>query len=114
MSISRPEIDRAEHQESEVPGSLVSRASVRPRHSTVSAPISARPRSSEIEAAPEQATLLGISMTRTELERTRLLFVLLFVAALIFVVGRTARDALFLTKFPVTWIAPMWMAYGAV
>ena len=26
----------------------------------------------------------------------------------------TARDALFLMHFPVTWIAPMWMAYAAV
>jgi ATP/ADP translocase/HEAT repeat protein len=44
--------------------------------------------------------------------RTALLFVLLFVASMVFVMGRTARDALFLTQFPVTWIAYMWVAYG--
>lgn len=46
--------------------------------------------------------------------RTALLFALLFVASMIFVMGRTARDALFLTKFPVTWIAYMWVGYGVV
>ncbi|MCC6552626.1 MAG: HEAT repeat domain-containing protein [Polyangiaceae bacterium] len=57
--------------------------------------------------------LLGISLTRVELERTALLFCLLFLAALMLVVGRTARDALFLSRFPVRWVAPMWIAYGA-
>jgi CRP-like cAMP-binding protein/HEAT repeat protein len=45
--------------------------------------------------------------------RTALLFGLLFLAALVLVVGRAARDALFLTRFPVTWIAPMWIVYAA-
>jgi len=44
--------------------------------------------------------------------RTTLLFALLFLASMVFVMGRTARDALFLTEFPVTWIAYMWVAYG--
>ncbi|WP_437489378.1 HEAT repeat domain-containing protein [Sorangium sp. So ce1014] len=65
-------------------------------------------------AAPDTSTaVLGVTLTRVELHRTALLFCLLFLAALIFVVGRSARDALFLTRFPVTWIAPMWIVYGA-
>ncbi|MGK3991548.1 HEAT repeat domain-containing protein [Sorangium sp. So ce136] len=65
-------------------------------------------------AAPSTDTaILGVALTRVELHRTALLFCLLFLAALIFVVGRSARDALFLTRFPVTWIAPMWLVYGA-
>ncbi|WP_437625445.1 HEAT repeat domain-containing protein [Sorangium sp. So ce1151] len=65
-------------------------------------------------AAPSTDTVvLGVALTRVELHRTALLFCLLFLAALIFVVGRSARDALFLTRFPVTWIAPMWLVYGA-
>ncbi|XYI00868.1 MFS transporter [Sorangium sp. So ce1128] len=65
-------------------------------------------------AAPGTDTaVLGVALTRVELHRTALLFCLLFLAALIFVVGRSARDALFLTRFPVTWIAPMWLVYGA-
>ena len=47
-----------------------------------------------------------------EIERTALLFSLLFLAALVLVMGRAARDALFLTRFPVSWIAPMWLAYA--
>jgi HEAT repeat protein/ATP/ADP translocase len=57
--------------------------------------------------------VLGISL-KAELERTLLLSALLFLAALVLVVGRTARDALFLTRFPVSWVAPMWMIYAAV
>ena len=53
------------------------------------------------------------AVRRAELERTALLFALLFLATMLLVVGRTARDALFLTRFPVTWIAPMWMVYAA-
>ncbi|HSN99695.1 MAG TPA: hypothetical protein VLS89_15475, partial [Candidatus Nanopelagicales bacterium] len=56
--------------------------------------------------------MFGLRLTPAELERTVLLFALLFLAALLLVVGRTARDALFLTLFPVSWIAPMWIAYG--
>ncbi|WP_437901616.1 HEAT repeat domain-containing protein [Sorangium sp. So ce124] len=64
-------------------------------------------------AAPDGDTaVLGVPLTRVELHRTALLFCLLFLAALLFVVGRSARDALFLTRFPVTWIAPMWIVYG--
>ena len=58
--------------------------------------------------------LLGVWMTRSERERSALLFLLLALAAMVLVVGRAARDALFLMHFPVTWIAPMWMAYAAV
>lgn len=57
---------------------------------------------------------LGVNIAPAELERTLWLFALLFLAALVLVVGRTARDALFLTRFPVTWIAPMWIAYAGV
>ncbi|MDI1449415.1 HEAT repeat domain-containing protein [Polyangium sp. 6x1] len=60
------------------------------------------------------SSLLGIALSRAEIERVALLSSLLFLSALLLVVGRTARDALFLTRFPVTWIAPMWMAYGVV
>lgn len=63
-------------------------------------------------AHPRHAEAFGIRLTQAELERSALLFALLFLAALLLVVGRTARDALFLTRFPVTWIAPMWIAYG--
>jgi ATP/ADP translocase/HEAT repeat protein len=70
-----------------------------------------RPRPSRAEEAPAIA-LLGVELTRAELVRSALLFALMFLVALVFVVGRSARDALFLTKFPVTWIGPMWMAYG--
>ena len=58
--------------------------------------------------------VLGVWMTRAEAERSALLFVLLALAAMVLVVGRAARDALFLTHFPITWIAPMWMAYAVV
>ncbi len=75
------------------------------------------PRASTLPSRPapprRRTPLLGLSLTPTELERTGLLFGLLFLASAILVIGRTARDALFLTKFPVTWIAPMWMAYAA-
>jgi ATP/ADP translocase len=87
---------------SERPGASdepLSRASLRPTISPL--------------AEPQAVQVLGVSMTRFELRRTAMLFALLFLVALIFVVGRTARDALFLTKFPVSWIGPMWMAYGA-
>ncbi len=50
----------------------------------------------------------------SELERGAILFALLFLSGTILVVGRSARDALFLTRFPVTWIGPMWMAYAVV
>ncbi|AKT39452.1 HEAT repeat domain-containing protein [Chondromyces crocatus] len=76
------------------------------------------PRVSIPARAPErpvqQAEALGLRLTAVELERSALLFALLFLAALLLVVGRTARDALFLTRFPVTWIGPMWIAYGVV
>ncbi len=58
--------------------------------------------------------VLGVWMTRAEAERSALLFVLLALAAMVLVVGRAARDALFLTHFPITWVAPMWMAYAVV
>jgi ATP/ADP translocase/HEAT repeat protein len=80
---------------------------------TQSARPSGRSVSRELPRARRRTPLLGLSLTPTELERTALLFCLLFLASAILVIGRTARDALFLTKFPVTWIAPMWMAYGA-
>jgi ATP/ADP translocase len=57
-------------------------------------------------------SLLGISLTRAEVERIVLLSSLLFLSSLLLVVGRTTRDALFLTRYPVTWIAPMWLAVG--
>ncbi|WP_437716964.1 HEAT repeat domain-containing protein [Sorangium sp. So ce448] len=77
-------------------------------------PTSSRPsRLAPSGAAPDAHTaVLGVPLTRIELHRTALLFCLLFLAALLFVVGRSARDALFLTRFPVTWIAPMWIVYG--
>ncbi|WP_437539822.1 HEAT repeat domain-containing protein [Sorangium sp. So ce726] len=77
-------------------------------------PASSRPsRLQPSGAAPDADTaVLGVPLTRVELHRTALLFCLLFLAALLFVVGRSARDALFLTRFPVTWIAPMWIVYG--
>jgi ATP/ADP translocase/HEAT repeat protein len=56
----------------------------------------------------------SLSVEPGEERRTALLFVLLFLASMVFVMGRTARDALFLTQFPVTWIAYMWVAYGIV
>lgn len=56
--------------------------------------------------------VLGVTLTHVELERAALLFGLLFLTALMLVVGRTTRDALFLSRFPVGWIGPMWMAYG--
>ncbi|MBK9264296.1 MAG: HEAT repeat domain-containing protein [Polyangiaceae bacterium] len=66
------------------------------------------------KSQPRPLSRLGIALNRAELERIVLLSGLLFLSALLLVVGRTARDALFLTRFPVTWIAPMWMAVGAV
>ncbi len=62
----------------------------------------------------EPPSLLGLALHRAELERIALLSALMFLAALLLVVGRTARDALFLTRFPVTWIAPMWMTYAVL
>ncbi|HTN89189.1 MAG TPA: HEAT repeat domain-containing protein [Sorangium sp.] len=78
-------------------------------------PTSNRPSRLPPSVAPPSTdtAVLGVALTRVELHRTALLFCLLFLAALIFVVGRSARDALFLTRFPVTWIAPMWLVYGA-
>ncbi len=71
-------------------------------------------KSKSADAQNEALASLGIAINRAELERIVLLSSLLFVAALLLVVGRTARDALFLTRFPVTWIAPMWVAYGTL
>ncbi|WP_437736267.1 Npt1/Npt2 family nucleotide transporter [Sorangium sp. So ce1335] len=77
-------------------------------------PPSSRPSRVQPSVAPpgDDTAVLGVPLTRVELHRTALLFCLLFLAALILVVGRSARDALFLTRFPVTWIAPMWIVYG--
>ncbi len=66
------------------------------------------------KSGPAPPSRLGLAISRAELERIVLLSALMFFAALLLVVGRTARDALFLTRFPVTWIAPMWITYGAV
>lgn len=77
-------------------------------------PVSSERSDVAAQVQPAFAAGLGIAMTRAELERIALLSFLLFLAALLLVVGRTARDALFLTRFPVTWIAPMWMTYGLV
>ena len=73
-------------------------------------------KSSGESGAPRSGTLssFGLAINRAELERIVLLSSLLFLAALLLVMGRTARDALFLTRFPVSWIAPMWITYGAV
>ena len=71
-------------------------------------------RFSDAPEGPARVRLLGVWMTRSERERSALLFLLLALAAMVLVVGRAARDALFLMHFPVTWIAPMWMAYAAV
>ncbi|WP_437691712.1 MFS transporter [Sorangium sp. So ce176] len=110
---------RASAAEAVRPGQLDPRKDSAPAPAPASAP-SVRPtsiRPSRVHpssAAPEADTaVLGVPLTRVELHRTALLFCLLFLAALIFVVGRSARDALFLTRFPVTWIAPMWIVYGA-
>ncbi|WP_437594943.1 cyclic nucleotide-binding domain-containing protein [Sorangium sp. So ce1000] len=77
-------------------------------------PTSSRPSRLQPSGTPPDTdtAVLGVPLTRVELHRTALLFCLLFLAALLFVVGRSARDALFLTRFPVTWIAPMWIVYG--
>ena len=56
----------------------------------------------------------SLSVEPGEETRTALLFLLFFLASMVFVMGRTARDALFLTQFPVNWIAYMWVAYGVV
>lgn len=73
----------------------------------------ARPPRAQTSAPPRRTTeIFGITLTPPELERSAILFGLLFLAALLLVVGRTARDALFLTRFPVTWIGPMWLVYG--
>ena len=69
-------------------------------------------RFSELPADASRVRLLGVWMTRGERERSGLLFLLLALAAMVLVVGRAARDALFLMHFPVTWVAPMWMAYA--
>jgi ATP/ADP translocase/HEAT repeat protein len=66
------------------------------------------------KSGPAAPSRLGIAINRAELERIVLLSTLMFLAALLLVVGRTARDALFLTRFPVSWIAPMWITYGTV
>lgn len=63
---------------------------------------------------PTQVIARTLSLESGEGARTALLFALLFVASMIFVMGRTARDALFLTRFPNTWIAWMWVGYGVV
>ena len=63
--------------------------------------------------APE-AIARKLSIEPGEELRTALLFSLLFVGSTIFVMGRTARDALFLTHFPVAWVAWMWVGYGVV
>src|SRR5438132_502337 len=88
-------------------------AEIRTRRSLASVPPSRR--GGAVESAPAEARvqLLGVSMTHAERERSALLFLLLLLAAMVLVMGRAARDALFLTRFPVTWIAPMWMAYAA-
>ncbi|HOT12415.1 MAG TPA: HEAT repeat domain-containing protein, partial [Polyangiaceae bacterium] len=56
----------------------------------------------------------SLSVEPGEERRTALLFVLLILASIVFDMGRATRDALFLTRYPVTWIAHMWIAYGVV
>ncbi|WP_437638343.1 Npt1/Npt2 family nucleotide transporter [Sorangium sp. So ce854] len=108
--------ERAPAAEAGRPGQLDARRDSAPAPGAAPSarPPSSRPSRVQPSAAPPGAdtAVLGVPLTRVELHRTALLFCLLFLAALIFVVGRSARDALFLTKFPVTWIAPMWIVYG--
>ncbi|WP_438019299.1 Npt1/Npt2 family nucleotide transporter [Sorangium sp. So ce315] len=108
--------ERAPAAEAGRPGQLDARRASAPAPGAAPSarPPSSRPSRVQPSVAPADAdtAVLGIPLTRVELHRTALLFCLLFLAALIFVVGRSARDALFLTKFPVTWIAPMWIVYG--
>ncbi len=90
---------------------------------SVSQPTVSPPRSSSVPPARDTSAISSAVAASTRLARTlsiqpgegartALLFALLFVASMIFVMGRTARDALFLTRFPVTWIASMWVGYG--
>jgi HEAT repeat protein/ATP/ADP translocase len=74
------------------------------------------PSSRAPEPHPPRASSRVAEAERLSRERSRkaLLFALLFLAAAVLTIGRTARDALFLTRFAVTWIAPMWMAYAVV
>lgn len=65
-------------------------------------------------ALAPRALARRLSIEPGEELRTGLLFALLFVGSTIFVMGRTARDALFLTRFPVAWVAWMWVGYGVV
>ncbi|WP_437783581.1 cyclic nucleotide-binding domain-containing protein [Sorangium sp. So ce1097] len=108
--------ERASAAEAGRPGQLDARRDSAPAPGAAPSarPPSSRPSRVQPSVAPPGAdtAVLGVTLTRVELHRTALLFCLLFLAALIFVVGRSARDALFLTKFPVTWIAPMWIVYG--
>ncbi|WP_437309418.1 HEAT repeat domain-containing protein [Sorangium sp. So ce388] len=109
--------ERASAPEEVRPGQLNPRKSSTPAPGPAPSvrPTSNRPSRLPPSIAPPSTdtAVLGVALTRVELHRTALLFCLLFLAALIFVVGRSARDALFLTRFPVTWIAPMWLVYGA-
>ncbi|WP_437838081.1 MFS transporter [Sorangium sp. So ce1153] len=109
--------ERASAPEEVRPGQLNTRKSSTPAPGPAPSvrPTSNRPSRLPPSVAPPSTdtAVLGVALTRVELHRTALLFCLLFLAALIFVVGRSARDALFLTRFPVTWIAPMWLVYGA-
>ena len=59
---------------------------------------------------PRISHLLGLD--RDELGRTVLLSALLFVASTVFVMGRTARDALLLSAYPFEWIAYLGVVYG--
>lgn len=87
----------------------------RPSFHTPPPPTSRRaPRGAAEPLSELKVLVLGVSMTRRERERSALLFVLLLLAAMVLVIGRAARDALFLTHFPVSWIAPMWLMYAVV
>lgn len=68
-----------------------------------------------LASMPSRATLLAAMGIRPEeTRRTLQLFAYLFLASLVFTTGRTARDALFLSHYPITWLPWMFVGYGAV
>lgn len=59
------------------------------------------------------SVLAALGIRPEETRRTLQLFAYLFLASLVFTTGRTARDALFLSHYPLTWLPWMFVAYGA-
>jgi ATP/ADP translocase len=65
-------------------------------------------------AAPRRVLEATLRIRPGEGRRTGLLFLHLLLASAIFILGRTVRDTLFLSRYPIKWLPWMFVFYGIV